>query len=217
MVLYKNTVDDLLWNVLVKLMQFDELKSFRLVGGTSLSLTLGHRLSVDIDLFTDAPYNSIDFEQIDSLFLKSFAHVEMNYHGNSSFGKSYFIGNKKDELVKVDLFYTDNFVFPLTIQEGIRLSSLEEVTAMKLEVVSNCGRKKDFWDLHELLNHFTLEEVLCFYELRYPYSFSKADLLMKLISFEEADSDFDPICLQSKYWELIKLDFTYLVRQKLNQ
>ena len=34
MKIYKNTVSDLLWEVLSKLMTFEELKSFRLVGGT---------------------------------------------------------------------------------------------------------------------------------------------------------------------------------------
>ncbi len=38
MKIYKNTVSNLLWEVLSKLMTIDELKSFRLVGGTSLSL-----------------------------------------------------------------------------------------------------------------------------------------------------------------------------------
>lgn len=47
--IYKNTVSELLWEVLSKLMILDELKTFRLVGGTSLSLLLGHRISVDID------------------------------------------------------------------------------------------------------------------------------------------------------------------------
>lgn len=70
--IYKNTVSELLWEVLLKLMTLDELKTFRLVGGTSLSLLLGHRISVDIDLFTDAPYDSIDFEKIDALFQNIF-------------------------------------------------------------------------------------------------------------------------------------------------
>jgi len=37
---------------------------FQLVGGTSLSLQLGHRISDDIDLFTDYEYDSIDFRVI---------------------------------------------------------------------------------------------------------------------------------------------------------
>jgi predicted nucleotidyltransferase component of viral defense system len=204
--IYKNTVSDLLWNILTKLMTFEELKSFRLVGGTSLSLLLGHRVSIDIDLFTDDQSKSIDFNIIDKLFLDAFNYVEIGFGGNNSIGKSYFIGNDENETVKVDLFYTDAFVFPIYEYKDIRLSQLEEITAMKLEVVGNNGRKKDFWDLHELMEHFTWNKMLDFYEKRYPYSYSRSEIINKLTDFDEADSDLDPICLKNKYWELIKLD-----------
>jgi len=206
MKIYKTTVSDLLWEVLTKLMTLEELISFRLVGGTSLSLLLGHRTSVDIDLFTDKEYNSIDFELIDKLLQFSFKHVKMGYGGNNSMGKSYYIGNNEDDLIKVDLFYTDKFVFPIVKYKKIRLSQLEEITAMKLEVVGQNGRKKDFWDLHELLERFSWVEMLEFYHKRYPYGHTSEEIISKLIDFNEADSDLDPICLRHKYWELIKLD-----------
>ena len=75
--LHKNTVSDNLWASLNKLMKIEELKNFRLVGGTSLSLQIGHRMSVDIDLFTDAPYDSIDFDRIDEVICSTFPTVEM--------------------------------------------------------------------------------------------------------------------------------------------
>lgn len=62
-------------NALIKLMSCEELSQFRLVGGTALSLQLGHRISVDIDLFTDAPYESVDFAKIDSLLNAMFPYV----------------------------------------------------------------------------------------------------------------------------------------------
>jgi hypothetical protein len=48
--MYWNTVTPLLKNVLLDLMQSAIFDEFRLVGGTSLSLQLGHRMSVEIDL-----------------------------------------------------------------------------------------------------------------------------------------------------------------------
>ncbi len=187
-------------------MLLDELRSFRLVGGTSLSLLLGHRMSIDIDLFTDSEYDSIDFDIIDNLFLTTFKHVEMGYGGNNSMGKSYFLGDHKSETIKVDVFYTDPFIFPILEYEGIRLSQIDEISAMKLEVVGQNGRKKDFWDIHELFEHFSLEEMIEFYQKRYPYSYSRNEIIDKLTDFTEADTDLDPICLKNKYWELIKLD-----------
>jgi hypothetical protein len=204
--LYKNTVSDLLWETLVKLMNLNELSAFRLVGGTSLSLQLGHRMSVDIDLFTDVPYDSIDFDRIDKLFLDQFSYVDMSYKGNIGNGKSYYIGNSKFECVKVDLFYTEPFGFEELTYDGVRLSSTQEIATMKLEVIGHSGRKKDFWDIHELMNHFSLSQMITFYENKYQYGHTKEELVCKLIDFEDADEDFNPICLKNKYWELIKLD-----------
>lgn len=52
--LHYNTVTSLLRETLDILMSEDLFSPFRLVGGTNLSLRLGHRMSDDIDLFTDA-------------------------------------------------------------------------------------------------------------------------------------------------------------------
>ena len=128
-------------------------------------------------------------------------------------GKSYYVGNDEDDLIKVDLFYTDKFVFPTVKYKEIRLSKLEEIAAMKLEIVGNNGRKKDFWDLHELMTKFSWLEMLEFYHKRYPYSYSSDEIINKLTDFNEADSDLDPICLKNKYWELIKLDSQTLETQ----
>ena len=212
MALYKNTVTDLLWDVLSKLMVIEELNSFRLVGGTSLSLLLGHRKSIDIDFFTDAEYGSIDFNTIDRILMDTFGYVELSYEGNNGLGKSYFIGSGKENNIKIDMFYTDVFVFPIKIIENIRLSQLQEIIAMKLEVIGHNGRKKDFWDIHELLEHYILSDMLYFYEKRYPYSYSRNKIIEKLSDFDAAEIDFDPICFRGKYWELIKLDIIEEVR-----
>ncbi len=74
--LYWNTANSLLKTCLMALMSAKELKGFRLVGGTALSLYLGHRLSVDIDLFTDANYGSIDFDAIEEFLRRNFRHVD---------------------------------------------------------------------------------------------------------------------------------------------
>jgi hypothetical protein len=216
MVLQRQTVSDTLWNSLTTLMQKEELKDFRLVGGTSLSLQLGHRMSVDIDLFTDLPYDSIDFNSIDSLMKSIFPIVQEGFGGNNSMGKTYFIGNTVDDLVKIDLFYTDQFIYPEIITEGIRIAGKEEIAAMKLDVVGHGGRKKDFWDLHELTDHFSLTEMINFYEKRYPYSHTREHLISMLVNFDVAEEDFDPICLRKKYWELIKLDFEEIVQKEFN-
>lgn len=210
--IYRETVSDLLWSVLQELMHIELLLPFRLVGGTALSLQLGHRMSVDIDLFTDTEYGSLDFDSIDKTLQEIFPFVEMQYEGNDSFGKSYYIGNNEANVVKVDLFYTDAFIRPILPIEHIRLATLEEIAAMKMEVVGHNGRKKDFWDIHELLESISLEEMLVLHAERYPYSFTREELKKKLVDFDYADSDFTPNCLKGKYWELIREDFEEIMR-----
>ena len=213
--IFKETVSDLLWNVLNKLMDLEDLDSFRLVGGTALSLLLGHRVSLDIDMFSDLEYDSIDFVALDQMFSDSFPYVDHGMSGNNSFGKSYFIGNSEIDVIKVDLFYTDTFKFPLLQPHKIRIAHLAEITAMKLDVIGNNGRKKDYWDIHELLNHFSWNEMLSFYEARYPFGHTREELILKLTDFNIADLDFDPVCLKGKYWELIKLDIEESVKRFL--
>ena len=51
-------------DLLDQLMQLDELSDFVLVGGTSLGLRYGHRISVDIDLFAHSSFNVDDLDRI---------------------------------------------------------------------------------------------------------------------------------------------------------
>ncbi len=211
MKLHLNTVSDLLWDSLNKLMSLKEFDSFRMVGGTSLSLQLGHRESIDIDLFTDLPYGSVDFAQLENVLIETFPYVEKSSVGVIGMGTSFFIGKNENELVKLDLYYTDPFVFPILIEQNIRFSSIEEVAAMKFEVIAQGGRKKDFWDVHELLEKYTLDDLIGFYLKRNPYGYSKDELLTQVIDFSVAEDDFTPNCFKNKDWEIIKLDFEELV------
>ncbi|HET6224689.1 MAG TPA: nucleotidyl transferase AbiEii/AbiGii toxin family protein, partial [Bacteroidia bacterium] len=120
--LYYNTVEPLLLSILKTLMSAKEFSAFRLVGGTALSLYLGHRKSIDIDLFTDAPYGKIDFNAIDTFLKKTYAYIETNEYDVIGFGKSYFIGNSEKESIKLDLFYTDEFIEPALVIDHIRLA-----------------------------------------------------------------------------------------------
>lgn len=204
--LHYNTVTPLLQKILNDLMTAKEFEDFRLVGGTALSLHRGHRMSIDIDLFTDADYGTVDFEAIDAFLRENYPYVDTNDFDIIGFGKSYFVGNSEDDAVKLDLFYTDPFIDEIVEVDNIRLASVEEIIAMKLDVVLRTGRKKDFWDIHELKDDYTIEEMFSLHEKRYPYTHDRKALLQKFTDFEEADDDFEPDCLKGKHWEFIKLD-----------
>src|ERR1700694_2215636 len=119
--LYWNTVGELLQDVLKEVMKAPEFGAFRLIGGTSLSLQIGHRMSVDIDLFTDAPYGSVDFGAIDFFFQKLYPYVVTN-GGQVGIGTSYFVGQNEQDAMKVDLYYTDSFIQPEIVEDEIRLA-----------------------------------------------------------------------------------------------
>ncbi len=210
--LYYNTVSPLLLDTLKKLMESEVFKPFRLVGGTCLSLQLGHRQSVDIDLFTDFEYSSIDFGSIEEYLKSNFTYTDSLNLPIIGMGKSFFIGESFNHCVKLDVYYTDKFIRPTQFLDGLRLAALEDIVAMKIVVISRGGRKKDFWDIHELLQSYSLEYMLKVHEERNPYTHNRLEVLESLINFEKADDDFEPLCLKNKNWQLIKLDLIEIVK-----
>jgi predicted nucleotidyltransferase component of viral defense system len=204
--LHYNTLTQLQLNILKSLMQIQIFSDFRLVGGTSLSLQIGHRMSVDIDLFSDVRYGSIDFEKVDQSLHEVWPYVDSLYKTPAGMGKSYFVGLNKDDCIKLDLYYTDQFITDCQTIDHIRLASVEEIIAMKMDVIARGGRKKDFWDLHALMNDYTLNEMMMLYKKRYPFTYNTDLVIRKLTDYTSADQDFDPVCLYGKHWEIIKLD-----------
>lgn len=205
--LHYETVTPRLLSILKDLMRNPLFDPFRLVGGTSLSLRLGHRISADIDLFTDAAYGSLDFSLFEDFFRQTYPYYDcVDKTHIVGLGRSYFIGESKDNNIKVDLYYHDGMVDPLEIIDGIRMAGLKDITAMKIDVVSRGGRKKDFWDIHELLNTYSIPEMLQFHQQRFEYTHHRKEIISNFTNFSTADEDIDPICLMNKAWELIKLD-----------
>ena len=204
--LHYNTITPLLHSILADLISADVFKDFRLVGGTALSLHRGHRMSVDIDLFTDAEYGSVDFNAIDTFLRSNYSYVDTNNYDIIGMGKCYFIGDSQLKCIKLDLFYTDKFIDKIILIDGLRLASIEEIISMKMDVILRTGRKKDFWDLHELMEHFTLREMISFYKKRYPFGHHENEIFDAILNISSADNDLDPVCIKSKFWELIKFD-----------
>lgn len=209
--LYYNTVNNFLKKSLLQLMAADEFASFRLVGGTALSLQMGHRKSIDIDLFSDVAYGEIDFDSIEKYLVLNFSYVDHFSNSIPGIGKSYLIGENKDNAVKLDIFYTDKFIQLVFIEDSIKMASVEEIIAMKLDVIQRGGRKKDFWDLHELFENYNLAQMLALHEQRYPYSHDRELIINNFTNFNYADDEFNPICYRGKYWEFIKEDIEEII------
>jgi len=213
--MYWNTVDDQLRDSLLTLMEAPELIDFRLVGGTALSLHLGHRISVDIDLFTDKPYGTVDFTRIESMLAQKFPFIIGDFGGNPGMGKSYRIGTNAENAVKLDIYYSmDPFFQPFILEDGVRIASVEEILAMKIDVVLRGGRKKDFWDLHELLTKYTINNMILLHNERFQWTHNRDTIIKNLVSFDDANEEPNPICLKNKEWIFIMEDIENAVANR---
>lgn len=206
-----NTVRPELKAALSKLMLVEGLEPFRVVGGTALSLQVGHRISDDIDLFSSAEYGSIDFDEITHELRRLFEYIDESLPGVRGPGRSYFVGQSINKSVKLDVYHTESFIYPPVAIEDVRLASIPDIIAMKIDVIQRTGRKKDFWDLHELIDQYEILDMIEFHRIMYPFSHDPAAIMKNLVKFESADNDFDPRCLRGKHWEMIKLDFTQIM------
>lgn len=152
-----------------------------------------------------------DFKEIDNYLRRNFPYVSDSMSDVVALGTSYFIGKNEKNAIKLDLYYTDPFIRSVYIVDGIRMATIDEVIAMKMEVIQHGGRKKDFWDLHEVMDNYSLEKMIKLHQERYPYSHDERLIRSNIRFFELADEDFDPICLKDKYWELIKYEIAHFL------
>jgi hypothetical protein len=118
-------------------MNMPELAAFSLVGGASFSLLYGHRKSVGLDLFSTLPFEgAVVIKALQEKFKQFF----VNRSTNTGFGIFCFI----DE-IKVDtLRYPHPLIRPQLNAGGIRLLSIEDTIAMKIQAVLGRGKKR-FW------------------------------------------------------------------------
>jgi len=72
--LYFESVESDTLELLIKLMEKPYLSTFCLVGGTSLSLQIGHRKSIDLDLFSETEF---DGDKLLATLAQDFRHIEV--------------------------------------------------------------------------------------------------------------------------------------------
>lgn len=210
MKLYYETVSDVLLNILRTIMASEVFSDFRLVGGTSLSLQRGHRRSIDIDLFTDLDYGQMPIDKIKQFLESHFmVHEGTASLTQSALGYHIWLGDGTSPNVKVDLFYTEKFIFPITEQDGLRLADEREIAAMKLLAIAGpIKRQKDYWDVHELLQDYSIEQMITWALDRHPYSLTKEDILEGFANIEMVEESPEGIdsLRPLEYWELKTLD-----------
>ena len=210
MILHYETVSPTLQRILHQLMELKSLRGFRLVGGTSLALQRGHRRSIDIDLFTDADYGTMPLDAIYKDIESTFPiHRDLESLKQSALGYSLRIGYDPNSLVKVDLFYTDKFLFNPIEEDNLRLADEKEIAAMKLLAIGNGSyRQKDYWDIRELLDSYSLKEMIQWCLQRHPYTIEEKDIVSALQNADAVQESTEGIdsLRHLDYWELKKAE-----------
>lgn len=165
-----------------ELQAIEELNEFNLVGGTALALMIGHRNSIDIDLFCQPVFD-------DSFIIEM---AKSRY-------EVYEIFRRKNTIIclinniKTDFIWHDYpLLKPVVVEESIRMLSKEDISAMKFHAIIQSGKRlKDFIDVYFLLEHFTMNQMLDFFVQKYNYM--NPMMALKAVNyFEDIDTNIDP-------------------------
>lgn len=187
-------------DLLKTLQAHSELKDMRLVGGTALALQLGHRASVDIDLFGKFD-DKCSFRRILSLLGHRAEGVE------SGAVQSLVVDDVKVDLVNYPYPWISNPV----IDTGIVLAGSEDIAAMKLSAVANRGKKKDFIDIAFLLDRYSLLDMFNLYKRKFAVS-EISFALRGLTYFDDAEDDPMPKMFAPIKWNEVKAKICEAVR-----
>ena len=199
------TVDAHTLELLRRLMAEPIFASLRLVGGTALALQYGHRNSIDLDFFGQL---DDDAEEVKAILRK---HGKLSVIKESRNIKIYLLNNIKVDFVNYNYSWIDAPI----LEDELRLASPKDIAAMKINAIEGRGTKKDFIDIYFLLQHYTLHEILTFYQQKYPEN-SIFRALMSLSYFEDAEAQIMPIMYVPISWDEIKTTIQSQVNQYSN-
>lgn len=193
--LRKETIAESTLELLIELMQDEHLKDFFLVGGTALSLRIGHRTSIDIDLFSLNPFDEKRMLE----YMERKRGLQLNYLDKNT------IKGQIDN-VQVDMItHAYPLVQNLEVIEGIRLASIQDIAAMKLNSIAGNGtRVKDFIDIAFLSSFLSLDQMLEAYENK--YKTRNVVIVLKSLAFHQDINHMEPIKLvvENYSWKLVE-------------
>ena len=156
-----------------------EFKDFYLAGGTAVALFLGHRISVDFDLFTEKEIDKNLLNQVQKVFQDKEIIVSINNPDELTV----FI-----EEVKVTFL---RYPFPrleeLVEMGGLKVLSLKELAVTKAYTIGRRGSLKDYVDLYFILESKigSLEEIIDSAIRKYSGEFNSRLFLEQLIYLDD--------------------------------
>lgn len=193
--LHTETVTGPTLELLKKLQAESTMSDFNLAGGTSLALYLGHRISVDLDLFTPEPFNAAELE----------AFLQDKYGFRTDFMEKNTLKGTIDG-IKIDcITHSYDYLAKPYSESGVRLYSMEDIIAMKLSAIADNGsRLKDFIDIAFLSTRFPFNSMLRLYERKFPRS-NVIRPFKAITYFNDIDFEENIVMLTGQFdWKLIE-------------
>jgi len=191
--------------VLESLDKIEIIKNFYLAGGTALALQLGHRKSIDLDLFSEKDFSTGKLKTVLSRVgkLKVYSEEERTLNANLNGVKISFLG------------YKYKMLFPLVkYDRNLKLADTRDIACMKIDAISSRGSKKDFIDLYFLLKKYSLKKILSLFDKKYQeIEYSQLHILKSLIYFQDAERDPMPLMLKSVNWDEVKRELRRSVKE----
>jgi predicted nucleotidyltransferase component of viral defense system len=192
------TVEKDTYSLLQKLNTIPFIKNnFALAGGTSLSLQIGHRQSIDLDFFCISPFDLIELENV----LSNQNDLEFEFVSKNS--RMFFCYINK---IKCDFVHEPAILLkPFLEIDKVYYFSVDDIAAMKMHTICGRGKRKDFFDLYALLELHTWQTLLLYYENK--YGIGQMNILWRSICyFIDAENDFEIVGFKpfDKSWDQIK-------------
>lgn len=177
------------------------LSGFYLAGGTGLALYLGHRRSIDLDLFSESDFGSADLR--DRL---------RNLEGLRKLETAPGTVHLELHDVKVSfLHYPYPLLFPARQFEVLGVADPRDIACMKLEAVANRGSRRDFIDLYQAAQTYGLRDIVEWFGTKYAaVSYNRVHLFKALTYFRDAEEQPLPDMLVPLGWDEVR---TFFVRE----
>ena len=175
-------------------------QKFYLAGGTGLVLHYGHRISVDLDFFSDDPSTVGPDERSALRAAFDDSTLEITYDKDST-----FVANWRG--VGISFFRLNLYplVQPTLLIKNIRLASVEEISAIKFAALINRGTRKDMVDLYFILQRVSLDEIFQVAVVKYAKVRSFAVSAVRAMSFfDDAESLPMPQMIDKTPWSRMK-------------
>lgn len=196
--LHWNTITPAMREVISDFSKTPLANEFYLAGGTALALQLGHRLSIDLDYFSQTQSDIPALAEPLRRALKAFAPVL----ADSAWGNLVFLAGD----VRVGFYgYGYDLVRPPLQTEAGRLASVEDIALMKMDALLARASRKDFYDLYCIGRQIPLRELFDMAAQKYPgVRDFEAQVVKHMAYFERAEQETPPRMLEAVDWETVK-------------